>query len=113
MKKAVHETDRQQITTFQQIINVGPAMEEDFFILGMTRPQQLIGRDPWQLYRKLWLATKTRQDPCVLDVLMSTIDFMNGNPPRKWWDYTEKRKREYTKKLCAFSNKQAALQKTG
>ena len=104
MKKADHKTDRQQIQNFQQLINVGPATEEDFLILGMTRPQQLIGRDPWQLYRKLCAATKTRQDPCVLDVLMSSVDYMNGNPPRQWWDYTEERKAKYARRLKRFSD---------
>ena len=74
-------------------------MEEDFEVLGLSRPQQLIGRDPWQLYRKLCQLTKTRQDPCVLDVLMSSVDFMNGNPPRVWWDYTAERKEKYGAKL--------------
>ncbi|MBU1659139.1 helix-hairpin-helix domain-containing protein [bacterium] len=34
-----------------------------------------------------------RQDPCVLDVFMSIIDFMNGNEARVWWDYTKERKK--------------------
>jgi hypothetical protein len=99
MKKADHTTDRRQIRHFQQIINVGPAVEASFAELGLTRPQQLIGRDPWQLYCKLCRVTKTRQYPCVLDVLMSTIDYMNGNPPRKWWEYTDRRKREYATRM--------------
>ena len=92
MKKADHNTDRQQIRHFQQIINIGPASAQDFEVL--------IGRDPWKLYRKLCLVTKVHQDPCVLDVLMSAIDFMNGNPPRKWWEFTEARKEKYSARLA-------------
>jgi len=103
MKKADHATDRKRIGQFQQIINVGPATAEDFRILGLTRPQQLIGRDPWQLYRRLCIKTKTVHDPCVLDVLMSSIDYMNGNPPKKWWEYTESRKEKYSLRLGNFS----------
>lgn len=103
MKKADHSTDRKQIKHFQQIVNIGPAMEMDFGVLGFTRPPQLIGRDPWQLYRKLCNETRTRQDPCVLDVLIATVDYMNGNPPRKWWEYTEERKRQYAARLASLS----------
>ena len=33
-----------------------------------------------------------RHDPCVLDVFMSITRFMDGDPPRPWWDYTAERK---------------------
>ena len=81
MKKATHETDRRTLIDFQQIINVGPATEGDFRLLGLEKPQQLIGKDPWRLYRKLCLRTKQQHDPCVLDVFMAAIDFMEGGSP--------------------------------
>ena len=99
MKKADHSTDRGSITRFQQIVNVGPAFEEDFRVLGIKSPQGLIGRDPWQLYRKLCTKTKTFHDPCVLDTFLAIVDFMNGNPPKIWWKYTSKRKSEYSQKV--------------
>ncbi len=100
MKKADHQTDRKQIRHFQQIINIGPAFTKDFEVLGLDRPQQLIGRDPWTLFRKLCKVTKTRQDPCVLDTLIAAVDFMNGNPPKKWFEYTKDRKAKYSKRLA-------------
>ena len=103
MKKAHHAVDRDSIKDFQQIVNVGPATEGDFRVLGFTKPQHLINQDPWMLFRKLCQQTETIHDPCVLDVLMASIDFMNGNPPRKWWDYTEQRKEEYGTKLKKFT----------
>jgi len=99
MKKADHSTDRRTIQRFQQIINVGPACEEDFEVLGIETPQQLIGRDPLKLYRTLCKKTGLRHDPCVLDVLMASVDFMNGNPPKKWWAFTDERKKKYGKDL--------------
>jgi len=103
LKKAGHQADRRSIEAFQQIINVGPAMQRDFLLLGLACPQQLHDRDPWQLYCDLCRRTGTRQDPCVLDVLLATVDYMSGNPPRPWWDYTAERKRVYSGKLAAFT----------
>lgn len=103
MKKATHGSDRSQIKSFQQIINVGPAIESDFKLLGFTNPQQLIGQAPWDLYCRLCKKTKVVHDPCVLDVFMASVDFMNGNPPRKWWDFTKARKEEFGEALQDFS----------
>ena len=36
----------------------------------------------------------------MLDVLMSITDFMNGNEPRVWWDYTAERKKLYGNKIA-------------
>ena len=93
--KATHDTDRNSIQDFEQIINVGPATSKDFQLLGYQTPQELIGEDPARVYLRLCEVTQVRQDPCVLDVLMSAIDYMGGNPPRQWWDYTAARKQKY------------------
>lgn len=103
MKKLSHSIDRKQVVHFQQIVNVGPATEKDFHVLGFRRPQQLIGEDPWQLYCRLCKTTHVMHDPCVLDVLIATVDYMNGNPPKKWWAYTAERKKKYSDRLQAFS----------
>ncbi len=103
MKKADHATDRQLVHDFQQIVNVGPATALDFQTLGLQSPQQLVGRDPWKLYHDLSVATKTLQDPCVLDVLWAAVDYMNGNPPQPWWHYTAARKVHYQEQLREFA----------
>ncbi len=95
MNKANHATPRESIRDFQEIVNVGPAVAEDFRVLGLDRPAQLVGKDPLALYSELTQRTGIRQDPCVLDVFIATTDFMNGNPPRAWWEFTEYRKRTY------------------
>ena len=99
MKKATHQTDRSTLTDFRQIINIGPASAGDFHELGFNMPQQLVGKDPWNLYRQLCLQTKQRHDPCVLDVIIAAVDYMNGNQPQVWWNYTEQRKRDYTARI--------------
>lgn len=75
--------------------NVGPSLADDLSSIGIDTPQKLKGKDPYELYQKLSKVTGSRQDPCVLDVFMSIIDFMNGNQPRVWWEYTDERKKCY------------------
>jgi hypothetical protein len=70
-------------------------------LLGIHRPGDLTGRDPLKLYQELCHVTGQRHDPCVLDVFMATVDYMNGNPPRKWWDYTDLRKKKYGQAIAA------------
>ncbi len=103
MKKAVHETNRNDVQQLEEIENVGPATAEDLRSIGIATPQQLIGSDPWRLYRQLCDITNSLHDPCVLDVFMSAVDFMNGQPPKKWWEYTPLRKRRYSDDLERFS----------
>ena len=97
--KATHETPRKDVVAFQQIPNIGPAMERDFLDLGIQQPIELADCDPWQLYRELASVRGRIQDPCVLDVFMAAVDFMSGAPPRDWWDYTPKRKRSYSEAI--------------
>lgn len=101
-RKANHETDRQTIAQFSEIINIGDAMSGDFVRLGIATPQALIGRDPLELYRQVCTVDKSFHDPCVLDVFMATIDFMNGNPPRLWWTFTAERKERFTSNVEAL-----------
>lgn len=95
MNKANHETPRDQIRDFRQIVNVGPAVSRDLKLLGIRSPGELCGRDPLEMYRQLCDRTGQHQDPCMLDVFIAATDYMNGNPPRKWWEYTEFRKQKY------------------
>ena len=85
-----------EVKRFQDIPNVGDAMASDFHLLGIKKPEQLRGKDPFALYKKLCRVTNTRQDPCVLDTFMAVTDFMNGAPAASWWMYTASRKKKYT-----------------
>lgn len=89
------KVQREKIKSLTDLPNVGPSIAADLRLLGIDMPQQLINRDPLQLYRRLCDITQTRQDPCVMDTLMSITDFMAGNPPQAWWHYTAARKRQW------------------
>lgn len=86
---------REQAKRLEDIPNVGPRIAGDFRTLGITEPKQLKGKNPMMLYAQLCEATRSRQDPCVLDTFMAAVDFMEGAPKRPWYAYTLKRKREY------------------
>ncbi|HXK39636.1 MAG TPA: helix-hairpin-helix domain-containing protein [Candidatus Paceibacterota bacterium] len=85
--------DPSLVRRFEEIPNVGPRVARDFRTLGLTRPAELKGKDPYALYEKLCKATNVRHDPCLLDVFIAVTRFMGGEPPRPWWRYTPERKR--------------------
>jgi hypothetical protein len=84
---------RSDINQFRDIPNVGLTIEKDFFALGLGKPTELIGKDPYQLFRDLCRITQKRHDPCVLDVFISAVRYMEGGPLKKWWEFTEERKK--------------------
>jgi hypothetical protein len=84
---------RETTVSLTDLPNIGSAMAKDLRRIGIETPQQLVGCDASDLYVKLCEATGSRQDPCVLDTLMSVVDFMNGGEPKVWWAYTPERKR--------------------
>ena len=43
----------------------------------------------------LCAATGKRHDPCVIDVFMSAVHFMDGGEPLPWWSFTQERKKAY------------------
>jgi hypothetical protein len=83
---------RETTKTLTDLPNIGPSMARSLRQIGIHAPGQLTGRDPVELYGELCEVTGARQDPCVLDVLMSVTDFMNGGDPKVWWAYTSRRK---------------------
>ena len=68
-------------------------MEEDFHRLGITQPRQLIGKDGLALYKKICRVDGVRHDPCVIDVFLAAVDYMEGAPKRPWFWYTAGRKK--------------------
>ncbi len=82
-----------EVKKFTDIPNVGKAVAKNFATLGITDPQELSRRDPFELYSELCRITNTRHDPCLLDTFMAVVDFMNGAPPTPWFFYTKKRKK--------------------
>lgn len=83
---------RDRLERLEDLPNIGPAMTRDLHRLGINTPTDLIGRDPRELYERLSQLTGVKQDPCVLDVFLSVVRFMEGSPALPWWTYTEERR---------------------
>lgn len=79
----------QQLT---ELPNIGPALAAYLRHIGIAHPQELKGCDPYALYHELCVLDCTRYDPCVLDVFISVVRFMDGQGARPWWAYTAERK---------------------
>ncbi len=90
--KATRADDAIKLT---DIPNIGPSIADDLRGLGIAEPRQLIGRDPYELYRRLSRLTGVTQDPCVADVFIAAVRFMEGGPSRPWWDFTAERKARF------------------
>ncbi|MCH8618403.1 helix-hairpin-helix domain-containing protein [Undibacterium sp. TS12] len=89
MKKAQTCTE---INKLEQLPNVGKATIADLHLLGISKPHQLKGLDPYQMYDDLCRLSGMRHDPCVYDVFISIVKFMDGAAPLPWWHYTAERK---------------------
>ena len=84
---------RCNIACLRDIPNVGPRTEGDLHRIGITRPEQLAGLDGFKLYDKVCRKDGVRHDPCLIDVFLAAVDYMNGAPKRGWWKYTAQRKK--------------------
>ncbi|OEU50556.1 MAG: mitomycin resistance protein [Desulfobacterales bacterium C00003060] len=82
---------RTDVHDFINIPNVGPATIRYLNIIGISKPFELIGRNPYSMYKELCNITGKNIDPCLMDVFISAVRFMEGAPPQKWWHYTEER----------------------
>ncbi len=85
--------NRAEITDLQQIPNIGPSIAANLRLIGLSSPQDLLGKDPYTMYDDLCHTTECRQDPCVIDVFIAAVRFMAGEPAKPWWKYTPERKR--------------------
>jgi hypothetical protein len=84
---------RGQVRKLEDLPNIGKAMAGDLRIIGIDTPEQLIGRDAFEMHRVLCEKTRQKQDPCVIDVFMSIVHFANGGDALPWWKFTDERKR--------------------
>ena len=87
---------RKEIDRLIDIPNIGKSIEKDLVLLGITEPLDLVNRDPYQMYSDLCKVTGQKYDPCVIDIFISAVRYMEGGPPKKWWDYTSERKKKMT-----------------
>ena len=92
----------------EDLPNVGPAVAADLRAIGIRRPAQLAGRDPYALYDALNRRTGVRHDPCMLDTFIAAVRFVEGAPAKPWWAYTAERKRTLAARAKAPANAPAA-----
>lgn len=85
---------RNEIKKLQDIPNVGKAIEKNLILLGIKEPAELIGKDPYQMYNELCNITGKRLDPCVIDIFISAVRYMEGGPSKRWWEFTDERKKK-------------------
>ncbi|HEX5339134.1 MAG TPA: helix-hairpin-helix domain-containing protein [Gallionella sp.] len=85
---------REQVVELEDLPNIGKAMATDLRCIGIRTPGQLVGRDPFRMYEALCARTGAHHDPCVLDVFISIVHFMDGGDALPWWSFTEERKRK-------------------
>jgi hypothetical protein len=74
------------------IPNVGPVIAGDLIRLGITRLEDMAGRDPDHLYYALCDLDGRRHDPCMRDVFAAVVAYANGEEARPWWTFTPARK---------------------
>lgn len=85
--------ERETVNCLEELPNIGDAMARDLRLIGIDHPKKLIGADPFAMYDALCSATGRIQDPCVIDVFMAAVHFMNGGDPLPWWAFTDARKK--------------------
>ena len=90
---------RERVRVLTDLPNIGRTMAAELQRLGIAKPEQLKGRDPYVLYQELCMATGLRQDPCVLDTFISITRFMGGDEARPLWAYTAERKAAMQQRL--------------
>lgn len=87
------KVSRDRLNRLTDLPNVGKACARDLEQLGVYKPADLAACDPQEMYERLSTLTGTRQDPCVLDTLVSVVRFMQGDDARPWWHYSAERKK--------------------
>jgi len=86
--------NRSTVTHLTDLPNIGKAIDGDLHSIGIQHPQDLIGKDAYQLHDELCRVIGKKHDPCVIDVFLAVIDFMEGGDPAPWWKFTDERKRQ-------------------
>jgi hypothetical protein len=88
----VAEADGKVEAKLRAIPNVGPVIASDLIRLGITRLEDLAGRDPDDMYDALCALYGRRHDPCMRDVFAAVVAYANGEEARPWWAFTPARK---------------------
>ena len=82
----------------EDIPNIGPSIADDLRALDIFEPAQLVGADPYELYRRMGELSSESHDPCLCDAFIAAVRFMEGGPVRPWWYYTPERKQQLARR---------------
>src|SRR5262245_36237778 len=87
---------RKEERQLKDLVSVGPAMLEDFELLGIKTVAQLRRRSPERMYGNLCRLKGQRIDPCCLDVFVAAVaQAKDPDLPieqRQWWYWSKLRK---------------------
>ena len=83
---------RAEVKQLTDLPNIGKACAADLRLLGIDKPEQLLGQNPYDLYQALNRLTGKTHDPCMIDVFISITRFLAGEDAQPWWFYTDERK---------------------
>ena len=87
------QTEKRQL---KDLVSVGPAMLEDFELLGIKTVAQLRRRSPQRMYGNLCRLKGHRIDPCCVDVFVAAVaQAKDPDLPieqRQWWYWSKIRK---------------------
>ncbi|HZI49029.1 MAG TPA: helix-hairpin-helix domain-containing protein, partial [Pyrinomonadaceae bacterium] len=64
---------RTETRQLKDLVSIGPAMLEDFELLGIHTVAQLSKRNPQRMYRELCRIRNQVIDPCCLDTLVAAV----------------------------------------
>lgn len=87
--------NRETVSKLEHLPNISKKMASYLEIIDIKSPRSLIGKNAFDLYNKLCEKTGKQLDPCVIDVFMSVIDFMEGGEASAWWKFTSERKKTW------------------
>jgi hypothetical protein len=91
--KQMKSPNRETVQNLEDLPNIGKAIARDLRMVNIQHPKDLIGKNAYQLHDELCRVTGKNHDPCVIDVFLAVIDFMEGADPVLWWKYTAERKK--------------------
>ena len=97
MRQAAFKGKQSEAPALGNLRGIGPAMLQDFELLGIKSVDQLSRSDGSELYQRLGEIRGVRQDPCVLDTFRCAVaQARNPRLPdeqKNWWYWSRLRKR--------------------
>ena len=103
--KGMKRLTREQVKRLEDLPNVGKAVAADLRLLGIERPQDLLGLEPYEMYLRLNTITGAHHDPCMLDTFIAVVHFMEHGEALPWWKFTGQRKSRYPKAVLTSVEK--------